>query len=115
MRLVPAVALALAGFVACGDGGGEPSEDAGEVAAVTIDDFSFLPAGLTIEAGQTVRWTNEDGPTHTATADEGNGGEFDSGNISTGDAFEHVFDEPGTYPYHCNIHPSMTGEIVVSG
>ena len=80
-------------------------------AAVDISGFAFGPAELQIAAGTTVTWTNQDAASHTVTADDGS---FDSGNLTTGQTFSQTFDTPGTYTYHCNIHPSMTATIVVS-
>jgi len=78
--------------------------------SVTIQGFAFGPASLTIDAGDTVTWTNEDGVGHTATQD---GGGFDTGTIAAGASDSIAFDEAGTFPYHCTIHPAMTGTITV--
>ena len=76
--------------------------------SVTIVNKSFSPRYLTVAANGTVTWTNQDS-THTVTSDSGL---FDSGSIPNGGTYSHVF-APGTYPYHCDIHPSMTGTITV--
>ncbi len=78
--------------------------------AVTIDDFAFSPATLTVTAGDTVTWTNDDAVTHTATSTTG---AFDSGDLAPGASFSFTFTTPGTYDYLCTPHPSMTGRIVV--
>lgn len=78
--------------------------------AVTIQNNSFSPGALSVRVGTTVKWTNEDGYDHTITAD---GGEFDSGNISSNGTFSFTFDKAATFDYHCSIHPSMTGQIIV--
>lgn len=78
--------------------------------AVTIADFAFSPATLTITAGDTVTWTNEDAMVHTATSVDG---AFDSGDLEQGDSYSLTFTTPGTYDYLCTPHPSMTGRIVV--
>jgi plastocyanin len=78
---------------------------------VSIANFSFTPAKLSISVGTTVFWTNNDTVTHTVTADQG---AFDSGDLSPGNTFSFTFSKAGTYPYHCNIHSSMVGTIVVS-
>jgi plastocyanin len=75
-----------------------------------IRDGTFAPA-LTVAAGTTVTWTNEDWAPHTATAEDGS---FDSGRLNQGDSFEQTFDEPGTFSYHCSFHPGMMGSIVVT-
>ena len=80
-------------------------------ATVKITNFSFQPNSITIVAGTTVVWTNEDSAPHTITSDDGS---FESGRMSRGSEFNHTFTQPGTYMYHCAIHPSMTGEIRVS-
>jgi plastocyanin len=79
-------------------------------AQVVIKGFAFDPASITIKAGESVTWTNQDSPTHTITADNG---EFDSGNIASGATYSFTFAKAGTYPYHCTIHPSMKGTVVV--
>ncbi len=80
--------------------------------AVSISNFSFQPAAITVAAGTTVTWTNFDGAPHTVSADNGS---FDSGTIGSGGSYSLTFTAPGTYTYHCNIHPSMTGVVYVSG
>jgi plastocyanin len=77
---------------------------------VTIADFAFSPPMLTITAGDTVTWTNEDQVVHTATSTTG---AFDSGDLAQGASFSFTFTTPGTYTYVCTPHPSMTGQIVV--
>jgi len=80
---------------------------------VSIEDFVFGPAQLNVNVGDTVTWTNnEDGIPHTATSDDG---VWDSKNLNPGDTFSFTFDTPGTYTYHCSIHPKMTATITVSG
>jgi plastocyanin len=75
-----------------------------------IDNFSFMPATVTVSAGTTVTWTNHDGVQHTVTAADKS---FDSGAIDAGGTFSHQFTTPGTYAYHCSIHPTMTAQIIV--
>jgi plastocyanin len=78
---------------------------------VEIEDFAYTPDPVLIPVGTTVNWTNKDAVEHTVTSDTG---VFDSGNLEPGDSFEFRFDVPGTYPYHCEIHPSMQGTVIVS-
>lgn len=82
----------------------------GATHAVAIADFAFGPATLTITAGDTVVWTNEDAMIHTATSVSG---AFDSGDLDQGESYSLTFTTPGTYDYLCTPHPSMTGRIVV--
>jgi plastocyanin len=79
--------------------------------AVTISNFAFQPASLQITAGSSVTWTNQDSTAHTVTSDSG---AFDSGALAPGASFTQMFMTPGTYTYHCQIHPFMTATIVVS-
>lgn len=77
---------------------------------VSIANFTFSPAELSIMAGDTVRWTNNDTSPHTVTATNG---EFDSGNLNNGQMFMHVFSFDGSFPYVCLYHSNMTGMITV--
>jgi plastocyanin len=86
-----------------------PSPSASQF-AVNIASFAFSPATLTIAKGATVMWTNNDSTTHTVTSDSN---VWDSGSVAPGKTFSRTFNEAGTFPYHCNIHPSMTSKIVV--
>lgn len=79
--------------------------------AVAIQNFAFEPATLEVPAGTTVNWTNIDTTAHTVTADDGS---FDSGNLAVNESFSYRFDTAGSYAYHCNYHPSMTGTITVT-
>jgi plastocyanin len=86
--------------------GTTPSTTSGNT--VTAKNFSFDPQELTVTAGTEVTFKNEDSVTHTFT-----GTDFDSGDIQPGGEFKHTFATAGSYDYHCSIHPSMTGKIVV--
>jgi plastocyanin len=78
--------------------------------AVSIADFAFAPASVTINVGDRVTWTNSDAVAHTATATSG---AFDTGNLDQGESATVRFTQPGTYRYVCTPHPSMTGTIRV--
>ena len=81
-----------------------------EDATVKIDNFTFEPEKLTIKAGTTVTWKNEDDIPHTiASATKA----FKSKALDTDDSFSFTFATPGTYEYFCSLHPHMTGTIVV--
>lgn len=77
---------------------------------VSIVGMAFSPATLTISVNSTVKWTNNDGVTHTVTSDAAL---FDSGNIAPGGAYSRTFTTAGTYSYHCAIHTYMLGTIIV--
>ena len=77
----------------------------------------FSPASLTINAGDTVEWTNTDTAAHTVTSgspSDGPSGVFDSSLIMGGASFENTFDEAGSYDYFCMVHPWMVGNIQVN-
>lgn len=79
--------------------------------AVAISGFSFSPASITVTVGDTVTWTNSDAQAHTATADDAS---FDTGTIAgSGGTGSATFATAGTFPYHCKIHPTMTGTVTV--
>lgn len=78
--------------------------------AVTIKNFAFSPATLTVKVGDKVTWTNNDSAAHSATAD---GGSFDTGVLQNGQSGSVTFSKPGTYTYHCSVHPMMKATIVV--
>jgi plastocyanin len=78
---------------------------------VTIQGDAFSPSNLTVKVGDTVTWINNDNHDHTVTSDTG---AFNSGNIANGSTFSFTFNTVGTYSYHCSIHTSMTGTIVVT-
>jgi plastocyanin len=82
--------------------------DDGQPATANVSeiDFAFLPREITIPAGTTVIWVNDEQPKHTATADDG---AFDSGDQGLGDSFSYTFAEPGNYPYFCRYHGDVGG------
>jgi plastocyanin len=82
------------------------------VSQVTIDNFTFSPAEITVSPGTTVTWKNNDDIPHTVT-DAADPKTFKSAPLDTGDTFSHVFGEPGTYHYFCSLHAHMQGTIVV--
>ena len=88
-----------------------PTPVLAQAQAVTIVNFAFQPASLEVPVGTTVTWTNQGSAPHTVTADDGS---FDSGTLQPGGTFSMTFDTPGTFTYHCEIHPNMMGTIVVT-
>jgi plastocyanin len=88
-----------------------PVDKPASAAAVKIDNFSFGPATITIAAGSTVTWTNNDDVPHVVTSDDNK--MFKSKTLDTDDRFSFTFTKPGTYNYYCAIHPKMVAKIVV--
>lgn len=78
---------------------------------VTIANFSYAPQSIKVSAGTTVTWTNNDQTLHTVTAEDGS---FDSGVLGQGATYKRAFEQPGTYPYRCTLHPQMQGIIEVT-
>lgn len=119
------IALTSLLMISCGGGGGNGGSDISALTVklvtcpgsgttnVIIQDFSFTPANISGPANTIVKWTNN-GATHTVTGTTvPANGAFDSSNISTGSSVCFQFTATGTYNYHCSIHPSMTGTVVV--
>jgi plastocyanin len=75
---------------------------------VTMQQFAFAPAEVSVPAGATVTWTNRDAVPHSVTASDGS---FDSGPIEPGKSFEWTASQSAAY--HCVYHPSMTGSLRV--
>jgi plastocyanin len=91
---------------ACAPSTSTPTVDA------TIADFAFHPDPVQAKVGDVIGWTNQDSAAHTATLDDG---DCTTDAIANGATGALVFNAPGTYAYHCRIHPQMTGTIEVSG
>jgi plastocyanin len=89
---------------------GTTGDAAVETKAAKILDGSFEPADLEVKVGTTVKWTNEGEKPHTVTSDKGDWG---SGELAKGQTFTATFTKPGTFDYHCKIHPEMKARITV--
>lgn len=79
-------------------------------ANITINNFAFTPQTLMITKGTKVTWKNDQNVDHQVMSDTG---VFKSNPIPSGSTFDFTFNNAGTFPYHCNIHPTMTGTIIV--
>ena len=78
--------------------------------AAKIVGFAFAPSTVTIHVGDSIEWVNGDSVGHTVTADDAS---FDTGTIAGGTKASLTFDTAGTFAYHCSIHSSMHGTVVV--
>lgn len=103
LGLAGGVLLLIAGSVASGSG---TDSD------VTIKTFQFKP--IVVKAGTRVTWTNADEITVTSGTPENRDGQFSAPLAGKGTTFSVIFSKPGTYPYFCERHPSMRGEIRVN-
>jgi plastocyanin len=80
--------------------------------SVDIKGFTFVPVTITVPAGTTVTWTNDDTVAHTVTSVTG---AFDSGNIDPGKTYSFTFNQAGTFEYSCTNHPSIPhGTVTVT-
>jgi LPXTG-motif cell wall-anchored protein len=79
-------------------------------ATVSMVDYAFQPSSTQVTAGGSITWTNDGEEPHDATA---NNGSFSTGTIESGSSGSVAFDEAGTIPYFCTIHPGMTGTVTV--
>ncbi|WP_406448047.1 cupredoxin domain-containing protein [Streptomyces sp. NBC_00876] len=114
-------AVCVAALTGCSGGGGgsspspspssaSPSPRGG--ALITIKDFAFHPASLTVAAGTKITVTNKDAATHTVTATGDKA--FDTGQVKSGQTVTFTAPaRPGSYPYICTIHPTMNGTLTV--
>lgn len=110
MKIIAILAILVVTVLIAGCTQPSPSPT-GNTNTVTIKSFAFNPSTLTVSAGTTVTWTNEDPTIHTVTSDSSN--ELDSGQIPSGQSYSHTFNTPGTFSYHCSIHTSMKAQVVV--
>ena len=97
-------------------------------ASVSVKNIAFKPADMKVLRGTEVTWTNDDDVAHTATSGKPGtravsgvskgspakvDGVFNGDLAKAGATYRFTFNKPGTFAYFCEIHPSMTGEIVV--
>lgn len=101
--------------VGCGLAGAlvAPALFASEVVEVRIADYRFKPERLSIKAGTTVRWTNDEKRTTHSVRFPAEGG-LESERLFPGDSWQRRFDKPGIYPYTCGPHPEMKGLVEVA-
>jgi len=106
---VTLAALTLVPAVAAGTTTRVDALAAGSVTRVKmVDGLAFRPRTIHIARGDVVKWVNKDNITHTTTSSS-----WDSDNVAPGDRFKRRFRRAGTFNYHCSIHSSMTGTVVV--
>jgi plastocyanin len=88
----------------------DPIASAASSQVILIDNYTFSPAEIRVPGGTEVIWKNNDGVEHTVTAADAS---FDSGTLAPGAEYKRKFTNPGTYSYNCDMHPSMSGKVVV--
>jgi plastocyanin len=89
-----------------------PAAAAESTVEITIDNFTFTPATITVEPGTSVHWVNRDDIPHMVVAKSLG---FKSQALDTDDSFSHQFHEVGVIDYFCSLHPHMTGKVIVHG
>ena len=128
MRLVVGSLLGALGITACGGSAPTGSKSvsnpggAGAAASISIKNYAYSPSDVSLNAGGTVQWTNNDGTTHSVTADAAGGFSSDLsgtmadsyGGMTAGGTFTQKFPGSGTFAYHCRYHASMHGTVTVS-
>jgi plastocyanin len=77
---------------------------------ISIQNFAFVPATDTVAVGDTILWTNNDGTAHTVTSDTGS--EL-GGQLGSSQTYQHIFATAGEFLYHCTIHTTMHGLVIV--
>jgi len=129
-KLIALVLACLAlGLAACGGdddsgsgSGSQPADSGGGAssaggASVSMTDIQFSPNDVTVKAGETISFTNDESVPHDVHKESGPGGDFASGpdgGMQQGDTFKLKLTKPGTYKYVCHVHaPGMTGTITV--
>jgi plastocyanin len=123
-----ALGLVAAGCGGDDDNGGEPASDGvskseetgsagGGGAQVGMQNIQFDPKDLTVKAGETITFTNDEAVPHDVHKTSGPGADFssgDTGGMQEGDTFKLTLDEAGKYEYVCKVHaPGMSGSITV--
>jgi len=81
---------------------------------VWIQGMAFTPATITVKAGTTIKWTNKDSAAHTVTSDPGDSEAFESGSLGNAAVWSYKFNNVGTFPYHCAVHPGMKASVIVN-
>jgi plastocyanin len=104
-----AVALALGGATASAQHGGHGMDHAA-AAGVSMSASAYLPAGVDVLVGDTVRWSNDSVRDHTVSADDGT---WSSARLGISDAYTHRFDDAGSIAYYCKLHVFMRGVVNV--
>ncbi|HEY6634547.1 MAG TPA: cupredoxin domain-containing protein [Acidimicrobiia bacterium] len=126
MRRFLAIAMAVAVLAACGgeDTSDDTTDDSAGSTTAGADDTGFevievtdiaYPASVTVPAGESVRFRNSSGVSHTVTFDTKDGAEFESESELGPTGVVDVPLDPGTYVYHCSFHPTMVGELIQEG
>jgi plastocyanin len=108
---VMAVLLAAAPITPSLTGAAAKAATPGKAVTIKIANFDFGPKTITVPAGAAVTWVNADEDAHSVVADNN---AFRSPALDTGDHYSFTYTTPGTYGYHCGLHPQMVGKVIVT-
>ncbi|HBL52457.1 MAG TPA: plastocyanin [Candidatus Blackburnbacteria bacterium] len=89
------------------------SSSSTQTSQVSIKNFAYSPATITVKVGTTITWKNEDSALHTVTSDD-TSGPLDSDQLATGDTYSETFYTVGQFSYHCDPHSNMKAAIIVT-
>lgn len=81
--------------------------------SVQIERSRFDPLEVTIAAGGSVEFVNNDPFDHTVTSAKDSSPSYDSGPFGQDETFTQTYDEAGSYDYFCQIHPTMRATVIV--
>ncbi len=116
--IVLVTCIAISGCTSSGPSSTVTQTQVPGAATVNIQNFAFIPATITVTKGTMVTWVNQDTSDHQIVNDAqgsvGQGTLFTSNSLQKGAQYSFRFDTPGTYPYHCSIHPSMKATVIVT-
>lgn len=87
-------------------------EEREKIRTVILEEYLFNPDNLTVKAGTTVNWMNNDPVDHTVVS-QPDESVFKSEPFGVGESYSYTFDKPGEYEYYCSLHPQMRGKITV--
>lgn len=83
--------------------------------SINIENYTFVPASITVKKGTTITWTNKDQAEHNVVSDDDSPGGGPNGPLLAKDeTYSFTFDTAGTFKYHCQPHPYMKAEVVVT-
>jgi plastocyanin len=114
IAIVAVIAIVIIVVVALMGPSGNNDQPSGEneVRIASGYTLGFSPNSLTIQVNENVTWINNSGTDHDIVSDNDTV-PFDSGVLANGQTYTHRFEQVGVFPYHCSIHPTMTGTITV--
>jgi plastocyanin len=108
LTALPVVLVAILTLAGCGSDGGNASAAASTPGTVVVRNLRYSPSTITVDAGDTVTWVFDDGSIPHDVKGDG----FESPKVSDGE-WSRTFRTPGSYDYHCSLHPYMKGTVEV--